>query len=375
MIFNVPVAFNAYGKVVGARISSTVGFVEDVPFDIPALAGDDAPVVAEWDDDAPEYIGVQEVPFVGKEHVRVQAGQYWRPVRGYEIASGFANPHGMVDVGDLDRALARSAVIGLGKQQNPNTRKNRVPADHFGSVEKTGRDFAVREVGRYLSRFRVIDGLVYERCGQPVILLSEGRFEAPEGDDVFRRNNITNRNYRHWRSHLLRVTTMDRVPKLLTYPDLLFTLGSFTDALKRVRRMNVNATMEKDAVNTYNAARRPRLAEGYVADEFHARAEECALYLRYFVTRVQAKQSELLPAGDHERLRLYCDLAAAVDLFPEAEAFDIVEAAGRAYIERYEEYAEHTHPEQRALKRAVALAEDRPVFVDVLSGPAADRGL
>lgn len=373
MIFDVPVAFNAYGKVAGARISSSVGFVEVVPFDIPVLASDDAPVVAEWDDAAPEYIGVQEVPFVGMEHVRIQAGQYWRPVRAYEIASVLPNPLGMVDARDLDRTLSKSAVIGLAKHQNPNTRKNRVPADHFGSVEKTGRDFAVREVGKYLSRFRVIDGLVYERCGQPVVLLSEGRFEAPEGDDVFRRNNITNRNYRHWRNHLLRVTTMDRVPSA-TYPDVLFTLGSFKEALKRVRRMSVNATMEKGAINTYNEARRPRLAEGYMADEFHARAEECAMCLRYFIARVEARQSELLPAGDHERLRLYCDLAASVDLFPEAEAFDIVETAGRAYLERYEEYVEHLHPEQRALKRAVALAENRPVFVDVLSGPSVDRG-
>ena len=114
MIFDVPVAFNAYGKVVGSRASSSVGFVEVVPFDIPVVASDDAPVVAEWEDAAPEYIGVQEVPFVGMEHVRVQAGQYWRPVRAYERASSLPNPFGMVDVLDLDHALTKSAVFGLG---------------------------------------------------------------------------------------------------------------------------------------------------------------------------------------------------------------------------------------------------------------------
>jgi hypothetical protein len=374
MIFDVPVAFKAYGKVNGARVSSSVGFVEVIPFDIPAIDGDAAPIVAEWDDAAPEYVGVQEVPFVGMEHVRIQAGKYWRPARAYEIASGLPDHLAMVDVRDFSRSLAKSAVIGLEKQQNPNASKNRVPAAHFANLDRTSKDFSVRAVGKYLSRFRVIDGLVYEQCGQPVVLLSEVRFEAAIGDDVFRRNRITNPNYKHWRNNLLRVMTMDRVPSLI-HPDLLFTLGNFKDALKRVRRMNISATIEKDAINAFNEARRPRLGEGYMVDEYNARAEECGMYLRYFVARLEANQAELLPAGDHQRLRLFCDLAAAIDLLPEPEGFDVVESAGREYLERYEEYYTHTHPEQQALKKAIVLAENRPVFVDVFSSPSVDRGL
>lgn len=365
MIFDVPVAYHAYGKVNGARISSSVGFVEVVPFDIPELTDDAAPIAASWDDASPEYASVPSFPYVGKDHVRVHEGQFLRPTRAFEIVTGMRDPLSMVDAADLGRILAKSLMLGLEKHQNANTKRGRVPSEHFGNVDRSSRDFAVREVGKVLSSYRVVDGIVYEKCSQPVVVILSQSFSAAEGDDVFRRNGRANTHYRQWSSHVLRVTTMDRAAGVV-YQDAFLTIANFKEALKRVRRMNVSVMMEKDAINAFNEARRPELSEFYMADEFQARAEECAMYLRFFVARVEERRKDLLPTGDSYRLRLFCDLADAIGLLPEAEGFDLLETAGRAYLERYEEYAEHLHPEQVALKRAVSLAENRPVFFDTM---------
>lgn len=375
MIFEVPIAYHAYGKVNERANCSNVGFVTTVAIDVMSLDGGEAPVLVEWYDETPKHVKPPQHPYVDRDHVRVHGGKYWRPVRGFEIATGFRNPFGVVDVKDLAAASASSRLLAIADHQNGKTKKGRTPTDHFERVDKSDLDHVLKKVRGHFDGYRIVDGIVYRECGQPVVEVALEQFHIPKESDEFEKASLEYRHGKTWANRILRVTTLDRIsPK--TYLGALFTTGEFDNALKKARVANGSSPFEKDTANEFNAGRRPRLGPGYLSDTAtHKETDECALHLRLFVKLVEENRKERLPIGDYERMRLFCDLSEAASIFPDPAGFEILEEAGRAYLDRYWEYHEHVHPELAALKSAVELAEARPVFLGQLSpSPRVLRG-
>lgn len=375
MIFEVPIAYHAYGKVNEQTNCSNVGFVTTVAIEVVSLDGGEAPVLAEWDDEGPKYIDTPQHPYMERDHVRFHGGKYWRPVRGFEIAQGFRNPFGVVDAKDLAAAAASSNLLAIADHQNAKTKRGRAPQDHFERVDRNDFDHVLKKVRCHFDGYRVVEGIVYRECGQPVIEVGNERFKIPKESEAFEKHTMEHRHGRTWSNRIVRILTFDKVgPK--TPLGTLFPIGDFDSALKKARVANGSNPIEKDSANEFNANRRPRLGPGYLADAAtHRETDECALHLRYFVKLVSENRGKLLPVGDYERMRLFCDLSEAADIFPDPSAYELLEETGRTYIERYWEYAAHVHPELEALKRAVDLAEARPVFLGQLSAtPRALKG-
>lgn len=379
MMIDVAVAYKGYGKVEGARVSSSVGFAEMFSYDIPLLDEQEAPVIAAWHDDAPANLAhplllglngarrdemkLNFAIYHGAEIVRSHGGGYWRPLRMYELIEGNDEDCTVVDLAVFSRALGRSKAKALAKWQNENTRKTRTPEEHFGQVEKTNREIARREAGNYLSRFILVNGTVYTRCGPPIVIFEERRFGRPARDGE--RNgtvDTTAGRQRVWHAKIIRLITTDRDERF-TLRDLVFPVQAFEDVFKRVKRLNAQMLPEEKAMATgFNAARAPTFLDGGLAETLDA--DECSLNLLRFISIVEGSSPNLLPAGDHRRLKLFCDLTEALALLPGDEGFDLLEAAAREYLDRYSYYEEYHHREQIALKRALEIAESRDVTID-----------
>lgn len=367
MIFDVPVAYSVYGKVRGSRVSSTVGFIKTIAYDIPEVSGDEAPIIAAWNDERPEHADdayssySKVIPYIGKEHVRHKDGLFWRPLRIFEAVQDSEKKMDVIDTKDFAAVLRSSKAEGIKLWQNHNTKASRQPDKHFAHIEKTNLDFASREVSRYLSRLAVIDGMLYIRCDRPMIILSQQKFlfdQGPGKGNIVLTYDVT------------RVITLDR-DESFHLRRMFYPVQRFDEALKRARRANGgaytypdNIPLDKHAINALNMTRKPEFSDFYACDEDEVQAEECLLNLKKFAFSVERDRNRLLPAGDHIRLRLFCDLLSAMESFPDPSAFEILEEAGREYLARYEVYEEHNHPEQIALKRAIEIAENRTVFVN-----------
>lgn len=371
MIFNVSVAYHANGRVNGARVNSRVGFAEVRECNVFELTETQAPIVASWTDATPALVThepvnpndmtyIRPAPYRGEEHVRCVDGQFLRPMRLYElVGEGRPEDMAMVDVVALQHALSKSLVAPLADWQNANTKKTRTPADHFQSIESTNRQFAHRYVDDFMSKLAVVDGMVYVKCERPVIAVVDTRFTAPQGHAVFREAGREGYILNYWSKHLVRILTVDTDPRFHKHANL-FPIHAFNEALKTANRLNSSGVFDREAIAKFNPEQAPVLSDEYPHDRHE---EECLVNLRFFIAGVEKGRDRLLPVGGHEQLRLFSDLVRAYYMLPDSSGYDLLETAGREYIQRFGSPHRHIHPEQIRLEKAIELSENRPVEV------------
>ena len=367
MIFDIAMAYSVYGKAKGARVSSGVGFAELHEFEVTVLYDGDVPVVASWNDARPEHF-CQETsknmtdvePFVGQDHVRFADGQFWRPLRAYELTENPRDASAMIDTQEFSRVMSRAIAKPLATWQNEKTRKNRKPQEHFESIERSDKDRAVREVARYLSKLAVVDDTVYVKCGRPFIALHEMLFSPEAGKEHAVRYRLDTYRPHTWRNHVARVITTDRSDHLHHLHNV-FPIHDFKGAVKIANRINLNAMAQKDEIKAHNAIKAPKLND-YFRDH-EPEAEECMIGLHRFVSKVENNRQKLLPVGDHDKLRVFCDLVSALQALPGEEGYELLETAGREYMNRYSNYELNTHSEDGILKRVLEIADNRPVNI------------
>jgi uncharacterized protein (DUF924 family) len=363
MIFEIPIRYKASGRKKGNRLNSTLPFQEKVSVELDVRSGDEAPIVAEWDDTPPEGIsehsGWTVLPGAEREHVRHFDGAYWRPLRRSEVVPGVADGK-PATVGEFsDRIEAGTYGAGFPTVELTG-RKFFGASSYFETVDFTDRAMHVRLAEEAARSILLVDGVVYQRCIEPMIVQRMalidsyneglGRTVASMGEVI----RIVNRTPEDKSEATARMyfsfSTAD------TYP-----LHRFKEALSSTRRKNATHQRTRDALNAFNARKQPQLSGEYFLDTENARVADCAIKLRQFLVVVTQARETILPINDTRKMRLYCDLMDALTQMPSDAAMDVIERAGREYLDHYEVGRETSHPEQAYLKKAMQAAADRAI--------------
>jgi hypothetical protein len=359
VIFEIPIKYKASGRKKGNSINSTIAFQEMIEVDVPAVGDEDAPIVAEWDDTPPVETSLKSgwsvFPGEEREHVRFFGESYWRPLRVHEVAGG--NDGLPITVGDFMTIAGGGGQRSVFPSYEITDRRFFAATQYFETVEHSERMKQVAFVRNAATDLLFVDGTVYSKCIEPMILVSMMFFEREwepgrklnfQGD-VLRIVNRPQEGYQFIASE--------------TYP-----LHRFNEALGRSRKQNASRNRVKEVLNDLNAAKRPNRLGDYFLRPENASVSDCAIKLRQFLAVIDDKRQEMLPVADTTKMRLYCDLRDALAEMPAEHAMEVVEAAGSDYIRLYQVDRESNHQEQIFLKRAMKAASERPVELLISSG-------
>ncbi|MCV9964619.1 hypothetical protein OIU34_22265 [Pararhizobium sp. BT-229] len=360
MIIEVPIRYNASGRKKGNSINSTLPFQEMIEVDIPVVGDEEAPVVAEWDDTppvgtSPRSSGWTVRPGEEREHVRLFDDAYWRPLRNHEI-SGTEDGH-PISAGEFTR------IVGEGRHRSVfpvfelTGRKFFPPERYFETVDFSARRKHAPLVQRAAADLLIVDGVVYGRCIEPMILVSMATFDLE-----WRPGTVMG-----YTGYVMRIVNRPQDDYWFTRAES-YPMHSFREALGKARRLNATHTRVKDDVNEFNLKKQPVLSGDYFLRPENAPISDCGIKLRQFLAVIERDRETMLPLSDTAKLKLYCGLREALDDMPSDRAMDTVETLGHEYIARYEEDREHNHPEQIFLKKAMKAASERPVELMIASG-------
>ena len=374
MRIQVPIRYQASGKKAGNRIASTLPFQERIDLELEVTDASSAPVVASWDDTAPENLeyrrswGVSHGP---DEHVRFYDGHYWRSIRRYEMAkemeplapgATFAqiNAHSREENARMDRADV--TTVGLAEfiaaaeagtmrgvvplQEDLTSRKFKPAEDYFAEMNWSERERVAGPIREAVRSVIAVDGDMFVRCHEPSGMVALASFSFRDrGDNMVRYGDV------------LKVTTRleeDGRSKEVQ----LFPLQRFKNALTAARRANATNRHMKEHLDRLNASREPRLYGEYYSDPGNVAVSEAGGHLRRFLALVREGGIAL---EETAKLRLYCDLVDACNNWPSEDSITLLEEAGAEWLVRFAEAREWQSPSLRAIRAAVEAASARPM--------------
>lgn len=363
MIVEVPICYYAHGRRKGKKVSAAHNFLETLHLEVPVYADHDAPVVVEWDDRPKprgmrphDYWGADDVA-LGAEHARVWEGKFFRPLRFKDM--GRPADVDRINIGQFVDAISSGLAGGFLKLPKLHQDGKRVPADvHFETVQGSGREAVARPIREAASRLIVVDGMVYVRCEEPFICVWGAGFEGT--------SQIGGRAY--WNGGVARIVTSMPVPQALS-PMELHPIHRFRDAMIRARRMNAANGHNKQALEEHNLGQMPWLDTQWYSDPDRSAASECRIQVRSFIHSISSRRDVVLPLTDLRKLRLFTELAGALDALPDDAAMQTIEDAGTEWLDTYGAYRELHDPEESALRAAVEIAGSRPVHIADIGGP------
>ncbi|MCZ7860748.1 hypothetical protein O9X98_04960 [Agrobacterium salinitolerans] len=369
MIVEVPICYYAHGRRAGKKISAAHNFLETIHLEVPVFADHDAPVVVAWND-LPEPQGMRPQGYWGPdeialeamaEHVRVSEGKFFRPLRFREMGRPYDGDR--VNIRQFVDAISSGLAEGFLKLPKLRQDGKRVPADvHFETVQDTAREAVVRPIREAASRLIVVDGMVYVRCEEPFICVWGASFEG-----------FSARGARaYWNGGVAKVATSMPSPQALS-PMELYPVQRFREAMIRTRRINASNGYNKQALEQYNLGQMPRVDTEWYADPDRSLAAECRIQVRSFIHSISSRRDVILPLTDLRKLRLFTELAGALDALPDDGAMQTIENAGTEWLETYGAYRELHDPEEAALRAAVEIAASRPVHMADIGSPALRR--
>ncbi|MBY3155487.1 hypothetical protein HFO56_24475 [Rhizobium laguerreae] len=363
MILEIPIRYRASGRRKGNSINSTLPFQEKIAVEIEVLSDEEAPVVADWDDTPPEGLsphgnGWTILPGGEREHVRSFEDAFWRPLRRYEvIPDADAHP---ISVGEFVRATEDGTHTAGFPPVELTGRKFFGAAEYFETVDFSDRAKYAGSVEAAARDIVLVDGVVYQRCPEPMIVQRTMLFDresAALGGRVGHMGEVLRIVNRPPTDPSPTATAIYRsFSSAETYP-----LHMFKEALSRTRRQNAANRRTKDMLNEFNARRQPTLSGDYFLDGYNAKPAECAIKLRQFLVVVAENREVMLPLSDTRKIRLFCDLSDALADMPSDRAMDVIERAGREYLDHYDVGRENSHLELVVLKKAMKAAAERSI--------------
>lgn len=368
MIVEVPICYYAHGRRTGKKISAAHDFLETLHLEVPVFADHDAPVVVEWTDRPDpqgmrprDYWGPDDVA-VGVEHVRVLEGKFFRPLRFKDV--GRPADVDRINIGQFVDAISSGLAGGFLKLPKLHQDAKRVSADvHFEIVQGSGREAVARPIREAASRLIVVDGMVHVRCEEPFICVWGAGFEGT--------SQTGGRAY--WNGGVARIATSMPVPQALR-PMELYPIHRFRDAMIRTRRINAANGYNKRALEEHNLGQMPSLVDTeWYSDPDRSVAAECRIQVRSFIHSISSRRDVVLPLTDLRKLRLFTELAGALDALPDDAAMQAIESAGTEWLDTYGAYRELHDPEESALRAAVEIAASRPVHIADIGRPGLRR--
>nr|WP_250807134.1 hypothetical protein [Neorhizobium tomejilense] len=367
MIIDVPICYYAHGRRAGKKISAAHHFLEDLRLELPVFDDSDAPVAVEWEDPPPprhmfqrDYWGEDDIP-LGVEHVRILEGKFFRPLRFKDL--GHQKDIDAVSSGQFIGAAGIGLEGGFLKLPKLQEGKKTSADIHFETVHSSGREAVVRPILEAVSKLIVVGGMVYIRCEEPFICVWNASFDT----DRTRPGPAT-----FWRGAVARVVTSMPARQVLISMEL-FPVQRFREAVIRTKRMNVANAHNKQALEDFNARQAPRMNPDSYYHPDQLAASECRIWVRTFLHSVGDRRDAVLPLSDTRKLRLYYELANALEALPDEAAMQAIESAGNEWLDTYGPYRELHDLEEEALRQAVEIAGNRPVHVAEIGRPVLRR--
>lgn len=165
------------------RRSVTKPAFEIVEFDISEATRDQAPIAIAWNDKPGSVNQARWGPFPegGNTHTRWFCGHHWRPLLDAPFTGQSADCQ--VVTADYLASLARSKTpytpcLGnnyLNAPKPPRDLPEECPDEALNSVVGSSRDVAIALCHKALMHMLVVDGEVYERCHEPMLVTHEER--------------------------------------------------------------------------------------------------------------------------------------------------------------------------------------------------------
>lgn len=359
MIFEIPYEFSISGRKKGNLRTATAKTYETVEIDVPVVDPDMAPVAVEWDHALPDDIRIDPglwrgVPVDGTQHVRFFEGAYYERVElrldnpPFDRACGFL---GCDDLAIRDRDLPEIEVFGLRTLIGKSWRKDVDRTDNdalseYDTVRGTQRSKVRQAIIDEASTLILVDGTVYRKCAEPVVLAvgvyfhdgagARGRgvvlLVSPEHRAATRAQNIGNARR--------------------------YTIGEFSKAIAYARRVNAPIGELAARANDENAKRRPRVAE-QVDSSIAVLAYQVGRAVKpFFATMEQAKIGE----RSRQEIVSYCQVKDVHLVSGGTAGFDDLEAALESHVDRFRGVPE-TADYMPHLETALALLSERTIAV------------
>lgn len=346
VLIQVPITYGATGRKSGNNINSSLSFQEMLDIEVEAVSRDECPMVASWDDLPPSMCTGRSWQIgegAEREHVRLYKGDYWRPVRWNEVSER-RDAH-TVDLSEFAPLVKGGMHKGVFPIVRLTPKKFISSNDYFENVSVSNRRLAVSKVEEAVGNLLFVDGSVYTRCLEPIVLAMSLSFE-PAG--FFQLGGV------------LRI--VNRITDLTVFREAVaFPLGEYKEALRSVRRQNSFRGNLKQQLDTFNLGKQPELSYDFPLAAEDVAASRCAVKLRQFLSALEAERKLLLPLDDTVKLRMYCDLRDALEAMPSEAAMDTVETVGQAYLARYVVGYPNMQHGDGFLREAVTLASERTV--------------
>lgn len=243
----------------GGRMRQKPAF-EIVDFDVAAATTDEAPIAVRWNDRPhPEQIeGWDHWNETGDGHTRWFGGCHWKPL--LDTRKSHSGPLPVLDFDTLE-ALSKSPqpaarFLGNWSFANLNPPRNRpedCPDEVLRKVVGDTRNDAIKSVKEELSKLLFVDGVAYEACHEPRIVM----IQAIVGDPETNRSAVTTRSMRIVADELvIRMAVADdpdRVVPVTRFEDLhsmnrLFDRYGITE-MDEIRRPEIElwASIDEDA--------------------------------------------------------------------------------------------------------------------------------
>jgi hypothetical protein len=350
---DVAIDYTANGRKSGNSINSTVTFHEIVEIGVTAVSDDDAPIAAEWNDEPPEGFNSKAIWSVAdgaeRQHVRYHDGAYWRPIQTVSaLGQGDGTPVGVNDF--LVAAQEGSLLSGF---PAPEKRGSKLGSDtaYFERVSASNRRIALADIREAARNVLFVDGVVYERCLEPMVAIVAGTVTRATAHCVAS----------HHHAAALRIITGPCFDKPLENFEI-HPIQGFREAFFQAKRLCSSKDNIRETMTLINERKQPVLHSDYLRDRANLPMSECAIRLRQFLSDLTTNKDKMLQPGDRTKLRLFCGLSDALERLPSDDAFDEIETLGNEYLERYEEVREYYAIGQANLKKAIAAAVARPVI-------------
>ncbi len=369
MLFSVPVHFNLTATRIGGERKQSTQAWSLVDFEMQDIADEDIPVVLRW---TPTLPGI-DFPSSGTRnaigpspqdkpmHIRKFGENFFKPL----IRNPHVNAVGVSQHGDeADFLTGQSAADMLSRYDDGGIFTHTMPGEtfqrrlrknggdglaDFQSVELHDLNQKVAAITDRLRKYMLVDGVLYERCSEPVIVVFTTEVEISGGKQT----------------GAFALVTTD--PHLLTNVDKraeVFQIEDYRAAFAKAQRSN-SSRENKDVLNRANQRMMPEIdpMESIYAEDtaWMRRVNRIALSITAWIG---AQAVQMINGISDELYGSFSDLHKSLHMIEDDERFDLMSGAFSKIATVCNGNSATDHLAKQA-DIALGILDERPVAVAV----------
>lgn len=309
--------YRTSGFKTGNQTRSMKEFHERVPVLIKNADDLEAPVAATWND---VIEAVYPYFQTTSRHVRVHEGRFYRPlmnsaestpVSAAEFSHNAANASDKVFPASQDANWAGSHFTGEGS--------------HYEQIYGSGRQSALKRALEFADRLLVVDGVMYERCEAPHIVIAP--FVSYDGPAVHGRRVL------HTDASKNLAITTNKFPVSATHP--VHHIDEYKTLMTKCRVANGRLPeIEKERSKLVNEALSPIITpegDAYFPSRVDLGLRALAARMTKFMNEIWGKVHDI----DREIMNAYFDIFESVERLPDENAYAVIEDAAGILADRF----------------------------------------